>query len=269
MNELVFPNEKGQSVTTSLKVAEVFGKEHKNVLRDIETLSCSDEFRRLNFEHTPYVHPQNGQTYHYYQMTKDGFSFLVMGYTGEKAGQFKEQFIAEFNHREELLKSDEYIVARAMEIQKKRIIALESNIQEKEKQLQLAQKQLEYQAPVISYATEVLSSTSDHTVTTIASQFNMSAVILNRLLVLAGFIRKTGKEYSLCAKYQGRGYTHAETFKYEGRDGGKRSKIELKYTEKGRMKIFEIIQKAISAEVLKDIKGRYFINKDWKPGKAA
>lgn len=45
-------------------------------------------------------------------MTKDGFSFLVMGYTGAKAGQFKEMFIAEFNMREAMLKSDDYILAR-------------------------------------------------------------------------------------------------------------------------------------------------------------
>lgn len=94
---LVYQNEKGVDVTTSLIVAQVFGKEHKNVLRDIETLSCSNGFRVLNFEHTPYVHPQNGQTYKMYTMTKDGFSFLVMGYTGEKAGEFKEKFINEFN----------------------------------------------------------------------------------------------------------------------------------------------------------------------------
>jgi Rha family phage regulatory protein len=58
-----------------LKVAEVFGKEHKNVLRDIETLSCSEEFRESNFGLSSYVSSQN-KTLPMYQMTKDGFSFL-------------------------------------------------------------------------------------------------------------------------------------------------------------------------------------------------
>lgn len=98
MTELVKINSAGKDVTTSLIVAQVFGKEHKNVLRDIENLSCSDTFRRLNFEHTPYVHPQNGQTYKMYEMTKDGFSFLVMGYTGERAGQFKENIATVVGH---------------------------------------------------------------------------------------------------------------------------------------------------------------------------
>lgn len=81
---------------TSFIIAEIFGKEHRNVLRDIENLSCSDSFRMLNFERTPYTHPQNGQTYEMYEMTKDGFSFLVMGYTGAKAFKFKVDFINEF-----------------------------------------------------------------------------------------------------------------------------------------------------------------------------
>ena len=89
MEALVSTNSKGQDVTTSLIVAEVFGKRHDHVLRDIENLSCSNAFRLLNFGETPYIHPQNGQTYPMFEMTKDGFSFLVMGYTGDKAGQFK------------------------------------------------------------------------------------------------------------------------------------------------------------------------------------
>lgn len=55
MKELVFQNSNGSDVTTSLIVAEVFGKNHKDVLRDIEKLSCSEDFRVRNFAHTPYM----------------------------------------------------------------------------------------------------------------------------------------------------------------------------------------------------------------------
>lgn len=104
MQELVIQSSKGDEVTTSLIVAEVFGKEHSKVLRDIENLSCSDSFRAANFGDTPYVHPQNGKTYHYYEMTKDGFTFLVMGYTGKAAAKFKEDFINAFNAMEKQLR---------------------------------------------------------------------------------------------------------------------------------------------------------------------
>ena len=86
----------GHPVTTSLKVAEVFGKPHKNVLRDINMLRCSDEFRGLNFEPSSYVNGQN-KTQPMFEMTKDGFTFLVMGFTGPEAARYKEDYIRAFN----------------------------------------------------------------------------------------------------------------------------------------------------------------------------
>lgn len=89
-------------ITTSLVVAEMFGKEHKNVLRDIESLECSEEFSRLNFE--PSTYKVRGKDYPIYFITRDGFSFLAMGYTGAKAAKFKEAFIAAFNRMEQALR---------------------------------------------------------------------------------------------------------------------------------------------------------------------
>ncbi|SIT09208.1 phage regulatory protein, rha family [Thalassospira xiamenensis M-5 = DSM 17429] len=52
----------------------------------------------------PYVNPQNKQTYRSWDMTKDGFTLLVMGYTGKKTMQFKLRYIEEFNRMEAKLK---------------------------------------------------------------------------------------------------------------------------------------------------------------------
>lgn len=137
MNDLVFQNSNGNDVTTSLIVAQVFGKEHKNVLRDIDELSCSDDFRALNFELSFTIRelPNGGsKKERYYEMTKDGFSFLVMGYTGAKAGEFKERFINEFNRREALLKDDDYILMRSQQILQKRIEIAEEKIKQLEQQ---------------------------------------------------------------------------------------------------------------------------------------
>ncbi|HGJ5904495.1 MAG TPA: Rha family transcriptional regulator [Arsenophonus apicola] len=88
-------------ITTSLDVANYFGKRHDNVLRAIEDLDCSEKFTALNFE-VCYKNNelQNGKPQKYYEMTKDGFVFLVMGFTGKKAAQFKEAYIGEFNRME-------------------------------------------------------------------------------------------------------------------------------------------------------------------------
>jgi Rha family phage regulatory protein len=90
---------KGQLTTTSKIVSDVFGKVHRNVMRDIELLDCSDQFRMLNFEHSEYQ-TERGKTYKCYNITKDGFYFLCMGFTGRKASEWKEKYIAAFNEME-------------------------------------------------------------------------------------------------------------------------------------------------------------------------
>lgn len=95
MNSLVFVDN-GKAVTDSLKIAEVFEKDHDKVLRDIRELGCSSEFSLSNFGESTYVNGR-GRQYPKFIITQDGFTLLVMGYTGEDAMRFKEQYIAEFN----------------------------------------------------------------------------------------------------------------------------------------------------------------------------
>ena len=78
LKDLVTLNAKNEAITTSLKVAEKFGKRHADVLRDIEALDCSDDFNRRNFALETYVDGK-GEFQKMYQMTRDGFTFLVMG----------------------------------------------------------------------------------------------------------------------------------------------------------------------------------------------
>ena len=122
MNELVFfGQETGQAVTSSRKVAEVFEKEHKNVLRDIDNLlnSCNsleiNESSKLSghlfeefYEEVP---APNGGTrkLRYYLMNRDGFTLLAMGFTGEKALKFKLAYIEAFNLMEEEIKQRQRI----------------------------------------------------------------------------------------------------------------------------------------------------------------
>lgn len=88
---------------TSLDVAETFGKRHDHVLRDIRELGCSDEFRLSNFGESDYVNTQ-GKKQPMFVMNRDGFTLLVMGYTGEKAMRFKETYIKQFNAMEKAVR---------------------------------------------------------------------------------------------------------------------------------------------------------------------
>ena len=100
--DLVFSAGK-QAKTTSLIVAEKFQKRHDNIIRSIENLECSEEFIHLNFEVSEYL-DSTGKSNKFYQITKDGFMLLCMGFTGKEAMQFKLAFIAAFNKMEEQLK---------------------------------------------------------------------------------------------------------------------------------------------------------------------
>lgn len=96
-----------RAVTTSIAVANYFQKEHKDVLRKIRTLECSPSFTTANFC-AVVVNVQAGfneRETEAYEMTRNGFIFLVMGFTGKRAAAFKEAYISEFDRMEaELLK---------------------------------------------------------------------------------------------------------------------------------------------------------------------
>lgn len=122
------PNyEKAEGVTTSVNVAEVFGKQHKNVLQDIRNLDCSEEFTRLNFQPCEYTDP-TGRKLPMYTMTRDGFTFLVMGYRGKKAAQFKEAYIKAFNRMEKELASWRKTRGLAVSIRKSLTDAIKDNL---------------------------------------------------------------------------------------------------------------------------------------------
>ncbi|WP_099157302.1 Rha family transcriptional regulator [Virgibacillus ndiopensis] len=119
MNKLVFVQDK-QVVTDSLTVAEVFGKEHKHVKRDIRQLNCSEEFYGSNFGLINYQDVR-GRTQEKYIISEQGFTLLVMGYSGMNAMQFKEQYINEFNHMHQQLRGTKILSDREQRMESMRL----------------------------------------------------------------------------------------------------------------------------------------------------
>ena len=117
MNNIVLI--KNQSaITTSILVAEKFERNHRDILRAIKKLDCSSDFTERNFTLSEYE-DSTGRKLPMYQMTKDGFIFLVMGFTGSKAAKFKEDYINAFN---EML---DYINNEQKQLYKEYVDALE------------------------------------------------------------------------------------------------------------------------------------------------
>ena len=94
MSDLVILNG-SQLTTTSKIVADVFGKVHRNIIRDIDKLECSDEFREHNFKKGYYRSPQNKKIKCYY-LTVDAVIFLCTGFTGCKSAKKKEALLSLF-----------------------------------------------------------------------------------------------------------------------------------------------------------------------------
>lgn len=92
-----------KAVTTSLKIADVFGKRHKNVLQSIENLMAENSAVKKYFAKTTYKNERNRE-YPMYYLNRDGFTLLAMGFTGKEATQFKIKLIEEFNRMEDYIK---------------------------------------------------------------------------------------------------------------------------------------------------------------------
>lgn len=137
MNDLVVMYNQ-QAVTTSLKVADVFGKRHKNVMQNIEGLLKNQPAKQM-FVKSTYVNPQNHQEWPMFYMNRDGFTLLAMGFTGKKAMDFKLKYIEAFNNMEHQLtvKQDSYLVEDPIE-RAKRWIEEQTELRETQKQLEIA-----------------------------------------------------------------------------------------------------------------------------------
>jgi Rha family phage regulatory protein len=93
-----------EMTTTSQIIAAKFGKQHKDVLRKIEALGAPDEFTKRNFTLSEYQ-DSTGRALPSYELTRDGFALLVMGFTGKRAMAWKIKFLEAFNSMEAQLRT--------------------------------------------------------------------------------------------------------------------------------------------------------------------
>ena len=104
MNDLVIMKSQ-KALTTSLKVAEVFSKNHRDVMRSIKNLTAQNCAVGKMFVESTYVNQQGHEQPMYY-MNRDGFTLLAMGFTGRDAMKFKLEYIEAFNRMDELIRNE-------------------------------------------------------------------------------------------------------------------------------------------------------------------
>lgn len=104
MNEIKINNSNGTLTVSSLQIADDFGKQHKNVVQAIENIKAENSAVTPMFIESTYT-AGTGKAYKCYDITRDGFSLLVMGFTGKKALEWKIKYIEAFNAMEIQLKN--------------------------------------------------------------------------------------------------------------------------------------------------------------------
>jgi Rha family phage regulatory protein len=228
----------GKVIADSRKVAEVFGKKHQHVLRDIRELECPEEFSRSNFGQCSYINDNNREM-PMVSMTRDGFSLLVMGFTGKKAAKWKILYIEAFNKMEaELL--------AGFQMPKNRTEALALALEES-KRADRAEHRLELAKPKLKQLDRIDATVGSMTITEAAKTLRVGPKSLFSRMNAEGWIyRRTGGKSWI--GYQNRidaGLLEHKERIYQTFDGEEGIATQVKVTGKGLIKLAEILNQPV------------------------
>lgn len=198
LQQVVYKTDKGTPVTDSVKVAEVFGKMHKNVLKSIRNIlgSAQNLAHKTWFHQVTYIDGQ-GKTQPMFLMNRDGFSLLAMSLTGERALQFKVGFIQQFDMMEQALKE---IATATPAIPQTFAQALRLAAEQAET-IEAQQKQLAEQAPKVNFAKALEIAGESILIGQLAKLMRQNGVDTGEIRLYQwmrdnGFLHKCGSEYN-------------------------------------------------------------------------
>lgn len=251
MNEILNPsvitdNKEGM---TSLEIAEVTGKEHKNVMRDIRNI-LSQGVSQLNFELSSYKQSQpNGghKDVACYRLTPKGCLILASGYDAA----LREKIIDRLEILEKRFRTPqtylEALKALVVSEEQKEQLALENRQQRRElatKDAQITElgTAITEMQPKVSYVDMVLQCRDTVQTTVIAQDYGKSAKAFNILLRNYGIQRKVGTAWVLYGKYLSNGYVQSETFTYTHKDGTQGAGVYTKWTQRGRLFLYDTLK---------------------------
>ena len=254
-----------QKFIDSREVAEMVGKQHNELLKDIrryaEQLGEGKIPQSDFFTESTYVNSQNKKM-PCYQVTKKGCEFIAHKLTGVKGTEFTAKYINRFHEMEDAIKShiptgNELIALAVVEAQKL-LAQKEEEIKQLEDSVQQMDKVITELTPKADYADRILSSNDCMTVTQIAQDYGLSAVSFNRILSRAGIQRKVGEQWILYAEYQGKGYVQNKTYDYEKANGTTGTKLSTVWTQKGRLFLYNRLKEiGVVPEMEKEERRQY------------
>lgn len=162
---------------------------------------------------------------------------LAMLQNNDKGKQAREYFIK----CEEAWNSEDMILSRALQIQNRKMLAYQEQIKELQYDNQIKAQQIAELKPLKDYVDTILSSEDTLTTTQIGADYGKSAKELNKILHEQGLIRSVGGQWILYKEHMNKGYTKSETITVKRKDGTDKVVLNTKWTQKGRLKIHEIL----------------------------
>ena len=234
----------------SREVAEMIGKDHAMLLRDLRryeqqlnecNLAVVDFFQESTYK------GGNGQNRPCYLVTKKGCEFIAHKLTGIKGTEFTAKYINRFHQMEEIIQNHvpqgQELIALALleankilEVQRVQIGLLETEAKVKEQVIGELK-------PKADYTDKILKSDDLVTITQIAKDYGMSGQAMNKTLHNLGIQYNQSGQWLLYSKYHNKGYTHSETVDITLADGRTKVKMNTKWTQKGRLFLYNELKK--------------------------
>lgn len=232
MNEIVFRGANDQAVTSSLLIAEKFGKEHKNVMQSIRNLiggTAENSAIAEMFSESRYLNEQNKEQ-PMFLMNRDGFTLLAMGFTGKKAMQFKLEYIKAFNSMEAQIKASQkpksqleilQMSVNQLVEQEHRLSSVERDVAEAKKEIaEMKQERVENgkllleaevsenKVPEVSMRNKIRRLVNQYAAATNTSQRDIWRLVYDNLLyayniAITRYNRKKGQSYLDVAEEHG------------------------------------------------------------------
>lgn len=239
MTDLIIKKE----TMTSLEIAEVTGKRHDSILRDIRNI-LSQGVDAHNFVETSYTDKSNRQQ-KCYTLTKKGCLILASGYDVI----LREKII---NRWEELetKERNKYQVPQSFAEALMLAAKQQEQIEEQQRQLEANSKEIvelngaiAEMEPKVTYVDMILASKETVTTTQIAQDYGQSANAFNVLLRNFGVQHKVGGQWVLYAKHLPFGYVQSDTFPIVHKNGTNGTVMHTKWTQKGRLFLYEELKK--------------------------
>lgn len=236
-------NFEGQSVLDSREVAKMTGKQHSNLMRDIHgyinDIKPNSKLNSADFFIQSTYTDKNNQIRPCYLLTKQGCEFVANKMTGKKGNQFTAQYVTLFNSMKETIENEPQAILDQLHKEWGVPTTLGGALQLAANQ----QVEIEKMKPKVDYYDSQMRNPGLMTVTEIAKDYGWSAKTLNKELHKRGIIFKQGKHWVPYAKYAGKGYTQYEPFDYQHSNGRPGVHNNLKWTQKGKKFIYDLLAK--------------------------